>query len=92
MSLYHTATLIPHPAKTITITALNKTIIVESCARKLIYGQDPQFDLVRAIINHFRLKLSSGFSLTITGPDNVLGLGRSASASVAMIGGLKFLA
>ena len=89
VSLYHTATLIPHPDKTITVTALNKTLIIESYARKLTYGQDPQFDLVRAIINHFRLKFTSGFSLTVIGPDNVLGLGRSGSAGVAMIAALN---
>lgn len=90
VSLYHTATLTPHKAKTITVTALGKTLMINSYDRKLTYGQDPQFDLARAIINYFRLKLPSGFSLTVTGPENVLGLGRSASASVAIISALNF--
>lgn len=85
VSLYHTATLVPHSAKTITVTALGKTLTLASAAKKLTYGLDPQFDLVRAIINHFRSKLPSGFSLIVSGPDKVLGLGRSGSAAVAMI-------
>ncbi len=90
VSLYHTATLVPHPSSTITVTALGKTLVIKALTKKLPYGIDPQFDLIRAIINHFRLQFPSGFSLTITGPDHVLGLGRSGSAAVATIAALNF--
>lgn len=90
ISLYHQAILTPHLNKNINISALGSQLNLDSYSTKLSYGNDPKFDLIRAIINYFQPRLKSGFSLVITGPDHVLGLGRSGSVAVAVISALNY--
>ena len=86
INLYHICTLIPHSKSEIYLEALGEKRILPKLTQPLEYGQDPQFDLIRAIINYFRLKIPAGFSLQVISPKaNALGLGRSGSAAVAII-------
>lgn len=87
ISLYHTATLISRPDNQIILHALNHTQKTSLSKLPFTYYQSPKFALLYAIINHFRLKTPSGFSLTVTGPAiQPLGLGRSGSVAVSVIG------
>jgi len=57
--------------------------------RKLPYGKDPYFDLVRAVLNYFRKEIEAGFNLIIHSDiQNSTGLGSSASFTVALLGAL----
>lgn len=85
INLYHRAVLIPHQNSQLRLEALGETRLINQ-----IYGfkyhQDLKFDLIYAILNFFKPQISSGFNLTVTGPQySPLGLGRSASAAVAII-------
>lgn len=50
------------------------------------YGKDPKFDLVRAVIDHFRSDIPSGFKLKSEAKFESVGLGGSGAAAVSMIG------
>ena len=85
INLYHRAVLIPHQNSQLRLSALGESRLINQ-----IYGfkyrEDPKFDLIYAILNFFKPQISSGFNLTITGPQHSpLGLGRSGSAAVAII-------
>ncbi len=86
ISLYHTVSLTPFTNSKVHLKALGEKRQIDNLVETLAYGQDPKFDLIRAIINHFRPKIPSGFSLQVSSPKaNALGLGRSGSAGVAII-------
>jgi len=86
INLYNQATLTPWNKSEVSLKALNEKRTIPHLKQPLKYGQDPKFDLLRAIINHFRSRIPSGFSLTITQTtDSLLGLGRSGSAAVSII-------
>lgn len=85
IDLYHHVALIPHQKPIIRFEALGETRLINKLER-FKYRQDPKFDLIYAIINHFKPQINSGFTLTVTGPKySPLGLGRSGSAAVAII-------
>ncbi len=86
ISLYNQTTLTPWNKPEVNLEALNEKRTISHLKQPLKYGQDPKFDLLRAIINHFRSHIPSGFNLTITQTtDSLLGLGRSGSAAVSII-------
>jgi D-glycero-alpha-D-manno-heptose-7-phosphate kinase len=86
INLYNLATLTPSQNKQITLQALGEEKIISNLDQPLQYHQDPEFDLIYAIINHFRPHIHSGFSLKLTSTKkDLLGLGRSGSAAVAII-------
>lgn len=90
ISLYHTASLTPLTNSKVNLEALGEKRQINNLSNPLSYGKDPKFDLIRAIINHFRPHIPSGFSLQVTNPkENILGLGRSGSAAVAIIAGFN---
>jgi len=87
VNLRHTATLIPHAGSDVTLEALGEERTFSFLDAPLPYDEDRTFDLLRAVINHFRIRIPSGFSLQISGPSsNPLGLGRSGSVATAAIG------
>lgn len=90
IDLYLETILIPWRDRQIVIEALDERRVFENSGKKLNYGKDPKFDLVRAIINHFRDDITSGFMMkTRTRAESVLGLGSSGAAAVSMIGALN---
>lgn len=90
IDLYHTVILMPHIQPNIEIQALGEKRQFSLFKLPLAYGEDPKFDLIRAILNFFRLKFPSGFSLEIVSPkQNLLGLGRSSSAAVGIISAIN---
>jgi D-glycero-alpha-D-manno-heptose-7-phosphate kinase len=87
IDLFHTTTLVPLPNPEIKIEALEEERTFALTEKPLTYGTDQKFDLLRAVINHFLPNIPSGFSLRLSGPKiNPLGLGRSGSAAVSVIG------
>ncbi|MFH1131076.1 MAG: hypothetical protein V1754_07055 [Pseudomonadota bacterium] len=89
INMYHRVTLTPRADKRILVEALHEVREFE-LNKHLICGEDPRFDLVRAIINYFSHNLSSGFDLSIESdaPDGC-GIGTSGSVGVAIIGAIK---
>ncbi len=86
ISLYNQTNLTPWNRPEVSLEALNEKRTIPDLKQPLKYGQDLKFDLLRAIINHFRSSIPSGFNLTITQTtDSLLGLGRSGSAAVSII-------
>ena len=86
ISLYNQAELTPKKSPSINLSALGEKRHLTSVNHIPAYGQDKNFDLVYAVINHFKRHLPSGFDLKLTQTqDSLLGLGRSGSAAVAMI-------
>lgn len=86
ISLYTRVTLKPHPGRPILLEALGEKRLLLDFRKPLNYGKDPKFDLVRAVMNHFRRDLPCGFKLNITiDGDSLMGLGSSGSAAVALI-------
>jgi len=86
INLYNRTSLTPWDKPIVKLQALGEKRTIPDLKQPLKYGQDPKFDLLRAIINHFRLHIPSGFSLTITQTNtSLLGLGRSGSAAVSLI-------
>lgn len=58
--------------------------------QRLEYGKDKKFDVIRAVINHFKDKIPSGFNLKVSSRlKDSCGLGTSGSAEVALIGCFK---
>jgi D-glycero-alpha-D-manno-heptose-7-phosphate kinase len=87
INLHHHVTLEPLSDSVIRLEALGERRSFALTERPLAYGIDQKFDLLRAIINHFIGRIPSGFSLRLNSPQaNPLGLGRSGSAAVAVIG------
>jgi D-glycero-alpha-D-manno-heptose-7-phosphate kinase len=87
VNLYHQVILRPHSSTKINLEALGESRDLVLTKNRFIYGTDKKFDLLRAIINYFLVKIPSGFSLKVLSPKtNVLGLGRSGSAAVAAVG------
>ncbi|MFH0943517.1 MAG: hypothetical protein V1810_05110, partial [Candidatus Beckwithbacteria bacterium] len=86
INLYYQVELQPRQDDQILLSALNQQRQLSLKDLPLPYRKDPQFDLLRAILNHFQPYFSSGFSLSVsTQAESVLGLGSSAAASVAVI-------
>lgn len=81
--------LTPTESSQIEIEALGGRRVIPSLRGALAYGKDPQFDLVRAILNHFRHDVPSGFFLTTEANFESVGLGGSGSAAVSIIGCLN---
>ena len=88
ITLYHRVTLVPRHDKRILLENLGEVREFEDIATKLpAYGEDKKFDLVYAILNHFKNKFPSGFNLYDRFEGNhSSGLGSSGSAAVAIIG------
>ncbi|MDZ7587517.1 MAG: hypothetical protein U0946_07215, partial [Patescibacteria group bacterium] len=85
VDLYHQVTLIPQQNPQLKLEALGESRLINQIYG-FPYNQDKKFDLIYAILNFFRSQISTGFTLTVTGPKNSpLGLGRSGSVSVAII-------
>lgn len=90
IDLYMETTLVPQRSRRITFEALDEKRVFNNIGKKLRYRKDPKFDLVRAIINHFRDDITTGFKMrTRAGAESVLGLGSSGAAAVSMIGALN---
>ena len=86
ISLFNQAILVPRQDKTISLTALDENRQILDFSKKLTYGVDKKFDLLRAIINYYQPKLQTGFNLKLTqSHQSLLGLGRSGSVAVATI-------
>lgn len=87
INLRMSATLTTHSKPTVELESLGEKRTLISLTKRLSYGKDPKFDLVRAIINYFRKEIPSGFSLkTATKADSVMGLGSSGATAVSIIG------
>ena len=86
INLYYNVELSPRQDNQIFISALNQHRKLKLSDLPIAYHQDPDFDLLYAILNHFRPKFKSGFNLSVsTNAQSVLGLGSSAAAGVAVI-------
>jgi len=86
ISLYNQVILVPHQSKQVQLSALGQKRLIKDLSKTLKYGEDKTFDLCRAVLNHYRKKIPSGFSLkTQMTADSLLGLGRSGSVAVAML-------
>lgn len=85
IDLYHQVVLIPQQKPQLKLEALGESRLINQIYC-FPYHQDPKFDLIYAILNFFKPQISSGFTLTVTGPQHSpLGLGRSGSVAVAII-------
>lgn len=85
IGLFHRVELKINSNAKVRLEVLNK-IKIFPVLPNFIYGQEPDLDLIYAILNFFKPKIPSGFNLKIISPTvNPVGLGRSASASVAVI-------
>jgi|GEM_PF-2744722 len=90
ISIYHQVELIPHQFPEIKLKALNR-VKTTTLLPRFDYGQQPEFDLIYSVINYFRPEIKTGFRLKIIGPEiNPVGLGRSSSVGVAIIGAFNF--
>jgi D-glycero-alpha-D-manno-heptose-7-phosphate kinase len=91
IDLYVKTILVPQIDKQITVEAFNEKRIFKTNRKKLRYGKDPKFDLVRAIIHQFNNEVPSGFTMKIQmKAESALGLGSSGAAAVSMIGALNY--
>jgi len=89
VDLYHQVFLQQKKEKKIKVKALGEKREFR-LKNNLVYGTDKKFDIIRAVINYFEDKISSGFELEIKSqiPDSS-GLGTSGSVEVALIGCFK---
>jgi D-glycero-alpha-D-manno-heptose-7-phosphate kinase len=86
INLYIETVLTAKKSSVIKIEAMGEKRLFELSKGSFRYGKDPKFDLVRAIINHFRKDLPSGFLLKTEAKFESVGLGGSGAAAVSMIG------
>lgn len=84
INLRHVGELTPRDDKWIWIEAMGESRIWR-IDKPLDYKIDPKFDLIRAIINSYKLKTGFHYVDTFEGVQGA-GLGSSASAAVSMIG------
>lgn len=61
IDLRHKATLTPRSDKKIFIKAMGQRRSF-SLTKKLVYGEDPKFDLIYSVINYFKPKIRTGFA------------------------------
>lgn len=86
INLYHAVELRPSKGKKIKISCLGEKRQFD-LKQILNYAEDKKFNLVKAVINHFKPHIPSGFELKISFKGmGSSGLGSSASAAVSMIG------
>jgi D-glycero-alpha-D-manno-heptose-7-phosphate kinase len=90
INIYHHTTLVPRKDSLILIENLGETRQFDLDEQLPKYGEDKKFDLVYAIINHFKKKFPSGFNLydRFEGKHSA-GLGSSGSAGVTIIGAIN---
>lgn len=85
INLYHKVVLKPLKGEKIKVSCLGekREFLLK---QKLEYTEDKKFNLVKAVINHFRPVINQGFDLKISFEGiGSSGLGSSGSAAVAMI-------
>lgn len=88
INLRHVGELTPRNDKWIWIEAMGESRIWR-LDKPLVYGVDPKFDLIRAIVNYYKGEITTGFHYvdTFDGIQGA-GLGSSASAAVSMFGAI----
>lgn len=87
ISLYHNVILVPRDNKQIWIENFGEVRELDLDKPLPNYGKDKNFDLIYAVINHFKDKLKTGFNLYDRFEGNhSSGLGSSGSTAVAIIG------
>lgn len=91
ITIFHKVTLVPREDRQILIENLGEVRHFSLDDKLPKYGEDKKFDLVYAIINHFRNKFPSGFNLydRFSGCHSG-GLGSSGSSAVAIIGAINY--
>lgn len=88
LNLRMKAELIPHASPVVELESLGEKRILINLKKRLSYGKDPKFDLIRAIINFFHQDIPSGFCLKTSAtadPYQMMGLGGSGAVAVAAI-------
>jgi|SRR3990167_5613452 len=86
LNLRMKAELVPHASPIVYLESLGEKRTLINLDKKLNYGKDPKFDLIRAIINYFHKSIPSGFYLkTSAMAENLMGLGSSGATAVAII-------
>lgn len=89
LNIRHATHLQPDNTRRITIEAMGERRVVRVGAR-LSYNKDSKFDLIYAILNHFRTNISSGCKLSMVFDGKFqAGIGSSANAAVSLIGALS---
>jgi D-glycero-alpha-D-manno-heptose-7-phosphate kinase len=88
LNLSMKAELIPHSSPIVHLESLGEKRTLINLKKRLNYGKDAKFDLIRAIINFFYKSIPSGFYLrtsAVTDADKIMGLGGSGAVAVAVI-------
>src|SRR3989338_11302599 len=93
LNLRMKAELVPHASSIVYLESLGEKRTLINLDKKLNYGKDPKFDLIRAIINYFHKSIPSGFCLktsVMADANKMIGLGGSGAVAVAVISAFNY--